>query len=422
MRESKGRILMACRGVDARRLLRSASDMGLESAVLVGDSDDGALWPADFEYTMFVLSATPTASDVVGLALDAGCDFIHPGWGPLCRQSELAGRAQAVGLTLVGPTLNHLQLAADGSQVRDLAADLDISVVPGSEPIDELVDAERWLSLVGYPASARLLDDIDGTWVPLPDAESASPILIAMLEEGQIILERDVQAAREIEVLVVSQPNGESLTLGERDTSARIGGRRALVEAPAVNLEDEEAFGFRQAAATLISRLRWPGLVSVRFLLTPDGRAYLLRIRPGLQPWHAVSEETLGIDLVEAQIRIAMGDGLGWQPHHFEEKGHSFCLRLFATGTEPGRILRLSLPQDVRQLRGFEQGDQVAPGEEIAQLIAHAPTRQAAFVRARAALDQVVIDGIESNLRELKAAFDSKELWAGPLDRDRFDG
>lgn len=421
MRESKARILMACRGVDARRLLRSASEAELESAVLVGDDDDGAVWPADFDYTMFLLAARPTASDIVGLALDAGCDLIHPGWGPLVRQSELAGRAQVVGLKLVGPTLAHLQLAADGGKVRDLAAELDIPVVPGSDPIEEMTDAERWLSLVGYPASARPLEDIDAPWRGLPDAEQGRVVLEGMLARGPVVLERSVQGAREIEVLVVGQPNGEALTLGERDTSVRIGGQRVLVEAPAVNLVDEEAFNFRHAAAMLISRLRWPGLVSVRFLLTPDGRAYLLRLRPGLQPWHAVTEEILGIDLVDAQIRIALGEPLGWQPHHFSEDGHAICLRLVSTSARKQRLLRRDLPADVRILPGFEVGDVVAPGEEIAQLVAHAPTRQAALVRARAALSQVFIDGVDTNLGQLKAVFDRKAFWGRPLDRDQFE-
>lgn len=420
MADQSKRILVACRGVEARRLLRSIKELGLETAVLVGEQDDGASWSQGFDYTMFTLKPHPTASDVVGLALDAGCDAIHPGWGPLARQGELAGRAKTVGLVSVGPSLSHLQLAADGGRVRDIAAELSIPVVPGSDPCEDIVDADRWLSLVGYPCTARHIGDIDAAPVTISDPESGRPRLIAMLEEGPIVLERLVQSAREIEVLVAGQLSGEALTLGERETSIRIDGRRALIEAPAINLEAREAFSFRNAAAMLISRLRWPGLVSVRFLLTPDGRAYLLRLRPGLQPWHAVTEETLGIDLVDAQLRIVAGDELGWEPHHFDEDGHAFCMRLFAQGEADGRIQMLSLPDDVRQLRGFEVGDAIAPGEELCQLVVHAPTRQAAFVRARAALERVEIEGVETNLASLKAIFDRETLWAGPLDRDQF--
>jgi acetyl/propionyl-CoA carboxylase alpha subunit len=161
--------------------------------------------------------------------------------------------------------------------------------------------------------------------------------------------------------------------------------------------------------------------VSVRFLLTPDGRAYLLRLRPGLQPWHAVTEEILGIDLVDAQLRIAAGEELGWEPHHFEENGHAFCMRMFAQGEEKARIQSISLPDDVRQLRGFEAGDTVSPGEELAQLVVLAPTRQAAYVRARAVLDRVAVEGVETNLDKLKAIFDREPLWVGPLDRDQFE-
>ena len=421
MAEHSERILVACRGVEARRLLRSIADRGLECVVMVGANDDDAKWPEKFDYTMFALNDDPSASDVVGLALDAGCDAIHPGWGPLARQEDLAGRAQTVGLISVGPSLAHLQLAADGGRVRDIAAELDIPVVPGSDPCADIVDADRWLSLVGYPCTARHFGDMESSPVIILDAESGRQRLIEMIEDGPIVLERLVQSAREIEVLVVGQPSGEALTLGERETSIRIDGRRALIEAPAINLEAREAFSFRNAAAMLISRLRWPGLVSVRFLLTPDGRAYLLRLRPGLQPWHAVTEEILGIDLVDAQLRIAAGEELGWEPHHFEENGHAFCMRMFAQGEEEARIQSISLPDDVRQLRGFEAGDTVSPGEELAQLVVLAPTRQAAFVRARAVLDRVAVEGVETNLDKLKAIFDREQLWVGPLDRDQFE-
>ena len=419
--EGNHRILLACRGVEARRLQRSAADLGLEVAALVGDDDDEASWAEGFDYTMFLLNPWPTASEVVGLALDAGCDLIHPGWGALARQGELMGRSQMVGLTTVGPHPAHLQLVADGSQIRDLAAELDIPVVPGSAPCEELADIEAWLAVVGFPAMVRLTADLDGAWIPIPeDAAARQETLAALLSQGSVVLERAVETAREIEVLVAGQSSGEALTLGERETSIRVDGQRAVVESPVVDLNEEQAFHFRQAAAMLVSRLRWPGLVSVRFLLTPDGRAYLLRLRPGLQPWHAVTEEILGIDLVDAQLRIAMDEELGWEPYHFDEKGHSFCLRLFAIGTEPGPLTTLKLPEDVRLLRGFEQGDVIRPGEEIAQIVVHAPTRHAAFVRARVALENVEIDGMDSNLPMLKSLFERKDLWDAPQSRDRF--
>ena len=119
-------------------------------------------------------------------------------------------------------------------------------------------------------------------------------------------------------------------------------------------------------------------------------------------------------------LRIAAGDELGWEPYHFDKNGHAFCMRLFAQDGAGGRIQALSLPDDVRLLPGFEVGDVVAPGEELCQLVVHAPTRQAAFVRARAALDRVEIKGVETNLESLKAIFDREPLWAGPQDRDQF--
>ncbi|MEL6344790.1 MAG: biotin carboxylase N-terminal domain-containing protein [Myxococcota bacterium] len=421
-RKTVHRVMLACRGVEARRIQRSASDLGMETAGLTGETDDSAVWSADIDYTMFLSNPEPTAPDVVGLALDSGCELLHPGWSRLVRDSELAGRAPMAGLQLVGPTYQHLELAADTSRLRKVAGELKIPVVPGSDPIEDFAVAKGWLTQAGYPAVGRVTgDDPDARWHELTEEEQALPIVAALLEKGPVVLERKVVAAREIEVLVMGDGEGESLTLGERDTSAQPGGERILVESPAIELDDQHAREFRTHAANLVAALRWAGLVSVRFLLTPDKRGYLLRIRPGLQAWHAVTEAVLGVDLVDAQLRMALGETLGWQPRHFDENGHAFCLRIFSTNTTNGTLTKLKLPENMRLLRGFEEGDLIRPNEELFQIIAHAPTRQAAIVRARAALEQTVIEGVPSNIDLFRAVFDLKPFWNGPLDRDRFE-
>ena len=405
----------------ARRIHRSAHEAGLETAVFVGEDDDNARWPAEMDYTLFLSSATPSAEEVVGLALDAGSDLLHPGWGPLVRESELASRTQMTGIQYVGPAPKLLALAADGALLRRLAAEVDIHVVPGSEPIDDLTAAEQWLSKAGYPASARRASDPDAPWMHLADAAEAQARLPTLLDDGPIVLERHVEGAREVEVLVVGDASGDAITVGERDTSAQPGGQRVLVETPMVGVPDAHALEIRTAAASLIARLRWVGLVSVRFLLAPDGRGYLLRLRPGLQPWHSVTEAVLGLDLVDTQLRLAQGERLGWEPHHFNESGHAICLRILSTSKTAATISALTLPADVRVDRGFEVGDTVRPGEDIFHLVAHAPTRQAAIVRARAALEKTRIEGPETNLPLFRRIFDLPEFWARPLNRDRIE-
>ncbi len=418
------RLLIACRGVPARRILRALDGGDIEAAVITSDADEEARWPLMASYAMYIARHEghlwPRPSQIVGVSLDAGCDIVHPGWGWLARSAELAGRLKGTGLQSVGAGHELLNVAADRVQIRLAAAHVGILVVPGSEAITELSEAERWLTSIGFPSIAKAIDGESGRLsVRLESLEQAREELPELLAEGGIYLEREVVDAREIEVLVIGNGGGEALTLGERETSVQPGARRAFAESPVPGLVDGHAIRLRKSAAALVSRLQWPGLLSVRFLVTPDGRGYLLRLRPGLQPWHGVTELTLGVDLADAQIRIALGERLGWEPHHLAEKGVAFCMRVFSTDSEERALTGCHTPESVRTDLGFEVGDRIAPGEEILQMYISAPTRQAAIVRARAALDHVRVEGIRTNLSLFIRLFNLKEFWDGPLDRDR---
>lgn len=418
------RLLIATRGVSARRILRALHGGEIETAVLTSDTDEESSWPNSAAYSMYIAGPSsppwPKPVDVVGVSLDAGCDIVHPGWGGLARSAELAVRLKGTGLQFVGASHELLSIAADRVQIRHAASQVGIHVVPGSGAISELSDAAQWLSAIGFPSLAKTIDGESGrSSIRLTSLEDAQARLPALLDVGPIYLERVVMDAREIEVLVVGDGEGEALTLGERETSVQPGGRRAFAESPVPGLVAQHASRLRQSAAALISRLKWPGLISVRFLVTPDGRGYLLRLRPGLQPWHGVSELTLGVDLVDAQVRIAMGETLGWEPHHLAEEGVAFCLRVFSTDTEIRTLTACKTPDAIRTDTGFDIGDQIAPGEEILQLLVSAPTRQTAIVRARVALDEIAIEGVQTNLSLFVRLFNLKDFWNGPLDRDR---
>jgi len=362
-------------------------------------------------------------AEVVRLALNGGCDLIHVGWSALNRSPELAARVEDVGLTLVGPSHTLLGLVGNRAQMREAAARCGVAVVPGSDPIGDETEAEQWLASFGYPVIARSSDEYSMTLpVPLVDAQDARTQLPRLLSHGPVSLERRVIGAREVEVVVIGDGQGEALTLGERDTSVQLGAQRMLIENPAVDLVEDLAMNLRRGAATLASGLCWPGLLAVRFLVTPDDRGYLLRLRPGMQAWHGVTELSLGVDLVDAELRIAMGDRLGWQPHHLDENGHSICIRLFSIDKSTKKIDQLKLPEGVRVESGFESGDLVAPQEEICQIIAHAPTRQAAIVRAKAAIDGTSITGLDTNLNGMCRLFDRQDFWVGPVDRDTIAG
>jgi len=159
-------------------------------------------------------------------------------------------------------------------------------------------------------------------------------------------------------------------------------------------------------------------MVTGRFLLTPDGRPYFLQLRPGIQAWHGVTEEVLGVDLLDAQLRLAAGEYLGWEPSHFALDGHAMVVRIFADQVG-GVVEKIVTPEGIRCDIGLQVGDVVSPGQDLGGIVIHAPTRQACIVRARAALETFTIEGVGHNGSCFHALFGDEDFWQGAVDRDR---
>lgn len=417
-----GRLLVAARGVEALRIGRVCRSAGIESVALLQERDGDASWPDQLDFASYCAPGDapwPEPQRVVDAAQDAGCDAIHPGWGPLARSALLAGLSSSSNLGYVGPGADRLDAANDRIAVRRVAHALGIPVVPGTDALLDPALAVAWVTATGTPvmlkparpgvAARRLLHHSD-----------VAPAVEAMLARGPIFLERLVDGARLIEVPVFGDGDGGALAVGDREVSVRLDGQRLLAECPASGLPDGMAATLHDRAERLCAHLRWIGLGAVQFLLTPDARAYLLQLRPGLQPWSAVTEVVYGVDLVDAQIRLTAGDRLGWAREDLQPVGHGVCLRLVARGD--GVVERPPQAPEgpgAALLHALEEGSLVEAGDDLCTLTVVEPTRQAALVRVRALAADLAPTGIETDLPALLRLFDAPEFWRGPLDRDR---
>lgn len=419
------RVLVASRGPAARRVARAVHEAGLEVVVLVDETDGDATWPDLADYAAYAPHEEgrpwPGIGAVVSAAFDSGCDLVHPGWG---RAASSVGMAQDLamgGIATAGPTLAQLDLAGDRARLLSFARELGIGVVPGTDPITELAEAEAWLSHAGFPVLVKLVDSTLG--LPMMRAEDRKAALAAvtrLLELGPVRLERRVEGAREIEVPFVGQGNGEVLLLGEVDTTVNLHGTRLVGECPAAGLSEVEREELHQMTLVLAANLGWRGLGSARFLLPPDGRPYLLQLKAGLQPWHAAVEEAFGVDLVDAQLRLAADESLGWGQGRLEPERQAISLRVLALDDPrgAGRIRTLRLPEGVRVDLGPEEGDAISPGDEILVLTVRGATRQATLVKAKAALDALKVEGVVHTGEGLRALFDQVDFFRGAFDRD----
>jgi len=416
------RILAACRGEAALRIHRAASREGLEVVGLIDpERDDEPSWaelldgatpvPADAR------GRWPAVDSVVGAAMDAGCDAVYAGWGARVRDPALGLAAQRVGLLPIGPSPELLSIVADRPGLRAIAEELGVPVVPGSEPLTDLADALAWLSWTGLPAAVRSLDPGLARVHRVEDMVSAERVIERLLPYGPVMVERYVLGAREVEVPVIGDGGSRFVCLLDREITVRDGAVRVLTEAPAPGLPETSRSEVLSYADALARQIGLRGVASVRFLVTADGRPYFLQVRPGVQPWHGVTEALVGVDLVDAELQLADGFPLFWRAGDVAHDGHAMALRVRAA-TDGERVGATTLAEGLRLDPALVEGDRTRQGRALGTLVVTAPTRQACIVRARAALERWPQAGVSPDLRLWKRLFDEPAFWDGPLDRE----
>lgn len=414
------RILVADRHGGALRVQRWGRASGVEVVALLSPSEVDASWARAFDYTADARTDDrgqwPDPRAVVSAMHDAGCDALHPGWGSAARSPVLVEQLTYAGVAWAGPGREALGLALDRGISLIRATGLGIPVVPHSGPLSDLDVARTWVNRVGFPVRIRPVDIEVGH--PRPVMRNAAEFEHAMprwLRVGPCVLERQVEGAREIEVPVLVDGLGTALAVGDRDVTVRDGRRHLIVEAPAPGLDTALRHELARKAEAFANALEWRGLGTVRFLLAPDGRPYLLQLRPGLQPWHGATEVAYDVDLVDAQMRLAMRDAVRWTPSDIQPGRAAIWAGVCADGS--GVVEQVDT-ESLRVDHEVGPGARVVAGSPLAGVVSAAPHRQAAIVRLRAWLDHAPVQGVPVRRAALDAMVAALPWWTGPLDRD----
>ncbi len=414
------RVLVADRRGGALRVLRWGKEAGVEVVAVATPREAEQPWLDAFDYSVVVPAdgrgRWPSPRHVVSAVHDAGCDAVHPGWGEAARSPLLVEQLAYSGVAWVGPGREALGLAIDRGISLIRATESGIAVVPHSGPLCEVDIARSWVSRVGFPVRIRPVDIEIGH--PRPVLRSLEDFEVAMprwMRIGPCVLEREVEGAREIEVPVLVDGRGNAVAIGDRDVTVRDGRRHLLVEAPAPGLSDRLREELWAKAVVFAQAMAWRGLGTVRFLLAPDNRAYVLQLRPGLQPWHGASEVAYGVDLVDAQMRLAARDGIRWSARDIRVRRTAVWAGL--TAADSGTLEAIE-PGTLRVDPEVVAGERVDPGASLAGVVSAAPNRQAAIVRLRAWLDGDPVRGVTVAREALDAMVASPLWWTTPLHRD----
>ena len=426
------RILVANRGEIAVRVIRACRELGIESVAVFSDADAGALHTRLADVAVNI--GPPAATDsylridrVMDAARSSRADALHPGYGFLSEQPEIADACAAAGITFIGPSREALDQLGDKLAARRRAQAAGVPVVPGIfDPIvlaterDEAplrVEAER----IGYPVlvkaaaggGGRGMRRVDDPEDLIEAVHGARREAVAAFGDGSVYLERYVERARHVEVQLLGDGFGTIVALGERDCSVQRRHQKLVEEAPAPGLRREQRRRLHELGVLVARTVGLRSAATAEFLLTPDGDFWFLEVNARLQVEHGVTELVAGVDLVHEQIAIAGGArisdrvlaaaGAATQPVR-----HAIEVRLsaedpaygFAPG--PGRISvwRPAEGPGVRVDSGVEEGSNI-PGEYdsmFAKLMVVAADRQAAIERMRRALAETRIAGVQTTL------------------------
>jgi len=435
------RVFIANRGEIALRIVRACRSLRLEC--VVGASEPDLSGPAARAADRVVcIGPGPAAQSylrddvVVQAALGTGCDAIHPGYGFLAESPRLAERARSHGLVFVGPPTEVMALTGDKLAARAAAARAGLPVVPGGE-VSAAEEAIALADRLGYPVLVKAAGGGGGRGIKLArgSAELRSLLGIASGEaeaafgDARVYLERYIAAARHVEVQIAADEHGSVVHLGERDCSVQRRYQKVVEEAPAPGLARASRDALCEAAVTLARAIGYRNLATVEFVVDAEREEFFfLEVNCRIQVEHPVTEAVTGLDLVAMQLRIAGGEPLGFAQDDVAASGHAIECRLNAEDVtrgfmpSPGTLSLFAVPElpHLRVDTHCYAGAVVPPFYDslLAKLIARADEREEAIHVLIGALEDLDIDGVETNRTVLLSVLGHPDFRAGRVTTD----
>lgn len=434
------RILIANRGEIAMRVLRCCQEMGIET-VLACSAEDMDSLPAQFATKRVCIGPSAAAKSylnqeaVVQAALSFQCEAIHPGYGFLSENADFASLCEEHGILFIGPSPEMIRMMGDKQSARGLMKKHGVPVVPGSDGIlKDWKEAAEIARKVGYPVLLKATAGGGGRGMRTAyDAseiqsayESAQAEALSAFGDGSLYLEKLILHPHHIEVQILGDGRGHIIHLGERDCSLQRRNQKLLEEAPARILKPRQREALHRAALRAAKAVRYRSAGTVEFVLDREGNFYFIEMNTRIQVEHPVTEMITGVDLVREQIRIAAGLELSCRQSDISFSGHAIECRINAENPAkgfapcPGDISFLHFPagKGVRVESALYNGSRVSPWYDsmIAKVIVHAPGRLEAIRKMRVALEEMTVEGINTNLEFLYLLMFNPDYLSGHVD------
>ena len=432
------KILIANRGDIAIRILRACKELGIKT-VAVHSVVDASLMHVKLADESVCIGGNRSAesylniSAILSAAEVTGADAIHPGVGFLSENEKFARMVAGNGMTFIGPSPEHMRMMGDKIIAKKTMAELGIPVVMGSDgEVKSENEAKEIAQKIGYPVLFKAASGGGGKGMKVaytPDEvetayKMAKAEARANFGDDSVYMERYLAHPRHIEIQVLADTFGNVVHLGERDCSIQRNHQKLLEESPSVVLSRDEREKIGDIVTNAIRKLGYVGVGTLEFLYE-NGEFFFMEMNTRLQVEHSVSEEITGIDLVNEQIKVAAGEKLSVTQDDVKFNGHAIEFRINAENPEnfmpsPGRIEELYFPggNGIRVDSHIYRDYVVPPYYDslIAKIIVHAKTRDDCLSKARRALDELVIEGVETTADLHRKLLRHKDIINGDFD------
>ncbi len=415
------KILIANRGEIALRILRACKDLGVRTVAIHSSADKDLMHVRLADESVCIGPPNPTESylnvpAIISAMEVTNSDAVHPGYGFLSENSDFAEQVERSGFTFIGPSPETIRLMGDKVSAIKVMRDAGVPTVPGSNgPINDSSDINIKLAQeIGYPVIIKAAAGGGGRGMRVVYSESELLPAIQMTQteaknffgNDVVYLEKFLEKPRHIEIQIIGDGSGSAIHLGDRDCSLQRRHQKVLEEAPAPGISSKSREMITKTCIQACKNMKYSGAGTLEFLYQ-DESFYFIEMNTRVQVEHPVTEMVCSFDIVKEQIKIASGDSLSISQKDVGIKGHAFECRINAESAKtflpsPGKIKRFHSPGGlgIRVDSHIYSGYEVTPFYDslIAKLITYGNSREEALTKMKNALDEILIEGINTNI------------------------